>query len=114
MQKVYSANQIAHVLGVPYSTIRTCMEKGELPYFELPGSKQKRVLEDDFLKFKESLDLPIGLSKAIIVEIGQTIILEENGLLTTYRVIDVTKNKLTVSRSSEVLPYTQSRIGGMV
>lgn len=115
MQKIYSANQIATLLGIPYSTVRNCMDKGELPYFTLPGSKQKRILEDDFIRFKETADLPSSLSKAIIVEVGQRLLVQEGNRLTTYTVLDVTKSKLVLAPVIGMPDaYYPTRIGGMV
>ena len=102
MQKIYSANQVATLLGIPYSSVRTCMEKGELPYFTLPGGKQKRILEDDFLRFKETVDVPENISRGTVVEIGQTIIIDNDGHLTTYLVSDVSNHKITVSEMEDV------------
>lgn len=96
MQKVYSANQVATILGIPYSSVKTCMEKGELPFFVLPGGNQRRILESDFIKFKESLDLPDVLAKGITVEIGQTIVIDVDGHLSTYTVKDANNHKLTL------------------
>lgn len=107
MQKIYSANQVASLLGIPYSSVRTCMDKGELPYFTLPGGNQKRILEEDFLKFQGSVDVPEGLSRAITVEVGQTLIIDEGGSLTTFVVTEVSKHKISVERitQTDLVPH---------
>lgn len=78
------------------------MDKGELPYFIMPGGNQKRILEDDFLRFKETVDVPENISRGTVVEIGQTIIIDNGGHLTTYLVTDVSHHKITVSEMEDV------------
>lgn len=59
MSQQFSIQQVADKSGHPRTLVTRWIDEGLLPHVSIPGSKVRRVREEDFYRFMQENNLPI-------------------------------------------------------
>lgn len=57
----YTTGQIGRLLGVAPRTVSLWIDKGQLPGYRIPGSQDRRVTEEDLVRFARQNQIPVKL-----------------------------------------------------
>ena len=63
MQLIYSTGDIAKLCHVSMRTVGQWCDKGRLPHYRIPGSRDRRIRRDDLITFLDAHGMPHDLSK---------------------------------------------------
>lgn len=68
--KVYTTGEVSKICKVATTTVNKWFDSGKLPGFRVPGSRHRRIPQENLVKFLRQHGVPLGpLAKQVLTEI---------------------------------------------